>query len=178
MTVPQNSFTYRMGAAFPGDVNRSHPASIEPVLNDKTLPVLKPGMAAMINSAKTGVRQAGTADTVASALYGIAVRAFPMQDPGSAGVFGAVDEGVSSLPKDDVIDVCRDGYIMVQLPVGATCGKGDPVWVWIAVSGSGHVQGQFEVVSATTSTMSVLNATYNGPPDANGFAEVIIRNSP
>jgi hypothetical protein len=178
MTVPQNSFTYRMGAAFPGDVNRTHPVSVEPVLNDKTVPVLKPGMGALINSAKTGVRQAASGDTTAMALYGIACRAFPAQDPGSAGVYGATDLGVASLPKDDVIDVCRDGYIMVQVPVGATCGKGDPAFLWVAASASGHVQGQFEVAASAGNTNALSNVIFNGPPDANGYAEVHIRNNP
>jgi hypothetical protein len=178
MTVPQNSFTYRMGAAFPGDVNRTHPTSIEPVLNDKTLPVLQPGMAALINAAKTGVRQAAATDTAAGMLYGIAVRAFPRLDTGLGAAFGASGEGTGTLPADAAIDVCRAGYIMVQVPVGATVGKGDPAFLWVAASGSGHTQGGFEVAASAGNTMALNNVIFNGPPDANGYAEVQIRQSP
>ncbi len=172
VTVPQNSFKYRMGASFPGDVNRTHPASVEPVLNDPTLPLLFAGLACLINAAKTGVRQFAAGDTAVTKIYGVGVRAFPIQQQVADGVWGYQQQGLQSLPAGTPIDVLRDGYIMGL--VNGTPGKNDPVFVWCAASSGAHVQGGFEQNTSGGNTAAVTNAFFNGPPDANGYGEVVV----
>lgn len=171
--IPQNSFLYRMGASFPGYVNRLHPANVEPVLNDPTLPVLQAGLACLINSAGNGVRQVGAGDTAVTKIYGVAVRAFPIQDPGLAdNQWGGVGQGPAALPAGTPIDVLRLGYIGCF--INGTPKKNDPVFVWVAASAAPHIQGGFEAVASAGNTAAVTNAFFNGPPDANGYGEAVI----
>jgi hypothetical protein len=172
VAVPQNSFSFRMGAGFAGDVNRTHPASVEPVLNDATNPVLTAGLGCVINAAKNGVRQMAAGDTAVTRIYGIAVRAYPIQDPGTSAAYGAQAQGSQLLPSGQAIDVIRDGYINV--PVVGTPGKGDPAFIWVAASGGGHTQGGFEAQASGGNTATLANVFFNGAPDSNGIAEVVI----
>lgn len=177
LTVPQASFKYRMGAAIPGDVNRTHPASVEPNYNDATNPVLQAGLACVVNSAKNGVRGMASGDTGVTTIYGVAVRAYPLQQPTGDASFGAQAFGLENLAAGAAIDVIRDGYVMVQIPSSQTPGKGDACFIWVAASGSGHVQGGFENATSAGNTASITNAVFNGPPDANGYVEILIRNN-
>lgn len=172
VAIPQNSFTFRMGAGFPGDVNRTHPASVEPALNDATVPVLTAGLACLVNAGKNGVRQVAAGDTAVTKVYGVAVRAYPLQDTGTSSSFGAVSQGTGSLPSGQAIDVLREGYINVPI-VGAPK-KGDAVFVWCAASGAGHTQGGFEAAASAGNTAAITNAYFNGAPDTSGFGEIFV----
>jgi hypothetical protein len=171
--IPQNSFKYRMGAGFPGDINRAHPASVEPVLNDATNPVLTSGLACVINATGDGVRQMAAGDNGVTKLYGIAVRAWPLQDPGTAdNQWGGSGQGVAALPAGVPIDVMRLGYINTF--INGAPKKNDVCYVWVAASAAPHIQGGFEAASDGGNTATIANAFFNGPPDANGYGEVII----
>lgn len=172
VTIPQNSFGFRMGAGFQGDVNRSHPASIEPNLNDAVAPVLSAGLACLVNAAKNGVRQVAPGDTAVTKLYGVAVRAYPLQDTGTSNAYGATGQGSEALPAGQAIDVLRFGYINV--PINGAPGKGDPVFVWVAASAGVHTQGGFEAAANGGNTAAVTNAVFNGAPDSNGIGEIVV----
>src|SRR2546429_14565 len=87
------AFAFRMGAGFPGDVNRTHPASVEPALMSNT-PVPFYGFPVVIAADGTnGVRPIGVGDGALTTIYGVAVRPFPQQ-AASGGVFGAQGFGV------------------------------------------------------------------------------------
>src|SRR5271170_8003134 len=74
------AFTFRMGAGFVGDVNRTHPVTIEPCLIDPTYPALNYGVAVLADqAAPNGVRGLQTSDSGITAIYGITVRPFPLQ---------------------------------------------------------------------------------------------------
>lgn len=178
-TIPQNSFVYRMGAGFPGDVNRAHPANVEPVLNDSVNPVLQPGLGCILNASSTGVRSMAAGDTGITKIYGVSVRSFPSQDPGvNDNQFGGIGQGSAGLPVGSAIDVMRSGYINAYI-AGAVL-KGGAVWLWIAASFGAHIQGGFEAGASGGSTVALTNAMFNGPSDlsqsagAAGYGEIIV----
>lgn len=166
------AYQFRMGAGFPGDVNRTHPASIEPCLADTTTPPTAFGQGVLINSATQGVRPFGAADASATAVvtYGVTVRPYPFQQS-SASNFGAAALG-SAIPPAGAIDVLRAGYIMAQVPAGQTPVKGGAVYIWCAASSGSHVQGGFEASASAGNTALIANATFNGSPDASGNVEI------
>lgn len=117
---------YRMGAGFAGDVNRTHPASIEPAKLDGTSPPTFFGQAVLANPADNSVKAFGVSDDSAlTEIYGVTVRAFPIQQMtgGLSASFGG-----GGIPAAQPIDVLKLGYILV--PVVGTVRKGDPVFVW------------------------------------------------
>ena len=174
------AFQFRMGAGFPGDVNRSHPAWIEPCLIDSVSPPLFFGEAVVIDTAAdagiNGVRPlvAGDhSDATPLVVWGYNVRPYPFQQAAATN-YGATAIGAGAPPAFGVTDVLRGGYIMTQIPTGQTAAKGGAVYVWCTASTGAHIQGGTEAVYSSTNTVLVANATFNGPADASGIAEIII----
>lgn len=167
------AFTYRMGAGFVGDINRSHPFSAEPCLIDAAAPPLGYGLAVLADPTTNGVRQLAAGDAGGVYIYGVTVRPFPTQQQsgGMSSAFGSVAPPVSG-----VIDTLKHGYIMVPIvnTGGAPAAKGGAVFVWAAASGGGHLQGGFETAATGGSTIALPNyvATFNGPADASGIGEL------
>jgi hypothetical protein len=173
MKTQDVAFTFRMGAGFPGDVNRTHPASIEPCLIDASAPPTAFGQAVLVDATTQGVRPYASgdqSDTVASG-YGITVRPYPFQQS-SASNYGATAIGAGAPPVSGVIDVLRAGYIMANLAAGGSPNKGDPVYIWSKANSGAHVLGGFETSYSSTNTTKLLNATFNGTPDASGNVEI------
>lgn len=169
--VRDAAFQFRMGAGFPGEVNRTHPASISPALNDATNPVLAPGMACIATTSNT-VRQLAAGDTALTDIYGVAVRAYPFQ-VAAASNYGSQAFGAAALVANQMIDVLELGYILVQVPAGSTATKGAAVYLWCAASTGAHVQGAFEVGASGGNTAALSNRwSFNGPCDATGIVEV------
>jgi hypothetical protein len=171
MKTHDAAFPFRMGAGFPGDVNRTHPASIEPCLIDASAPPTAYGQAVLVDATTQGVRPYASgdqSDTVASG-YGITVRPYPFQQS-SASNFGAASFGAATPPVTGVMDVLRAGYIMA-LVVG-TAVKGAPVYVWSEASTGTHTLGGFEAVYSSGNTTKLANATFNGGSDASGVTEI------
>lgn len=167
------AFAYRMGAGFAGDVNRTHPATIEPTLIDASAPPTLYGQPVLVDPTTQGVRPYASgdqSDTVASG-YGFTVRPYPAQQS-SASNYGAATLGAATPPASGAIDVLRAGYIMVNLPAGGSPVKGGAVYVWSKASTGAHVLGAVEAAFSSTNTTQVLNATFNGSPDASGNVEV------
>jgi hypothetical protein len=164
------AFQFRMGAGFPGDVNRTHPASILPCLADPTNPPLLFGEPVVTVAASNGVRALLSSDTALTAIYGITVRPYPSQSSATAFGTGGPDS-YYGFPIG-AVDVLRSGFIMGTLGGSVAATKGLPVNVWIAASTGTHVQGTFEASVTAGSTIPVANAFFNGPADANGVVEI------
>lgn len=164
------AFQYRMGAGFAGDVNRTHPFSVEPCLIDPANPPTFYGQAVVIG-ANNAVRAVADGDDALTAIYGITVRPFPFQQ--SSGGMSA-PFGVATPPVSGVIDVLRLGYIMV--PIVGVPNKGGPVYVWADAAGGGQIAGGFTTDNTAGSTIGPLtgSSTFNGPPDASGIGEVYL----
>lgn len=169
------AFGFRMGAGFTGDVNRTHPASIEPVLINAANPPLLFGQAVKVDATSQGVSPLGAGDTALTNVYGVTVRSFPTQQS-SGSNYGAAALGSAVPPATGTSDVLRSGYIMVQLSNNAwpNAKKGSPVFVWVAASSGNHVQGAFEdtVSAGNTCALDTAKYTFNGTPDANGVVEL------
>lgn len=168
------AFTYRMPAGFPGDVNRTHPASIEPSLTNQTNPPTRYGDPVIVDAATNSIRKLIATDTTVTKIYGALVRPFPIQAASSSGNYGAQGLGAAVPPVgvQVVQDVLRYGYILAS--VVGTPTKNGPVYVWIAANSGNHVQGGFEAAANGGNTVAISNAYFNGPPDASGTTEVVI----
>ncbi len=167
------AFNYRMPAGFAGDVNRTHPASIEPGLPDVTNPPQFYGQCVTIDATSGNVRRIGVVDDSAlTDIYGVAVRAYPIQQMtgGPAAAFGA-----GPVPTNQPVDILKSGYIMA--PVNGVPKKGDQVFVWAKPAAGADLPGQFRTTASGGNAIALpLNSySFNGGPDANGICEVIIR---
>ena len=166
------AITYRMGAGYAGDVNRTHPASIEPVLIGASDYPDAYGQAVLVDAANA-VRKLVSGDSAITDIYGVTIRPFPVQQS-SGSNFGAATLGAAVPPTAGVLDVLKDGYIMVNLPFGGTTKKGDPCYVRIAATSGNHIQGAFEAAADGGNSIKVLNAKFNGIPDASNNVEIIV----
>jgi hypothetical protein len=174
------TFTYRMGAGFAGDVNRTHPASIEPVLLDQTVGATPTGygIPVLYSANNLGVRMINPAtDAAITRIDGILVRPYPFQQATATGVYASVpfSSGANAnfggvIPY--VGDILKSGYIMVF--VVGTPAKGAPVFIWVAAASGNHVVGGWEAVASGANTIQLDGKSYfNGPPDANGITELV-----
>ncbi len=173
------AFQFRMPAGFPGDVNRTHPFSVEPCLIDDDDPPTIYGQPVLADTAENSVRQykaSDQSDSVVSNPYGFLVRPYPTQQS-STNNFGAAAFGSATPPTAGVDDVLRSGYIMAQLNiVGATTTKGGRVYVWAAATSGDHIQGGIEIeASGGDTTLLSDNVLFNGPADGNGVVEISVR---
>ena len=159
---------FRMGAGFAGDVNRSHPASIEPVAVMPTSPPTAYGQAVVGDVASQGVRPLQVGDSGTS-IYGVTVRSYPTQQT-VGGMNAAI--GFAYANPTGVQDVIKRGYVLV--PVVGVSAKFGPVYIWTAASTGAHFTGGFEAASSGGNTALLANATWNGGPDATGIAELIL----
>lgn len=165
-----NSFQFRMGNNFPGDVNRSHPASIEPCVADASAPPSYFGDVGVYSTTGT-VRALTTSDT---AISGITVRPFPFQQSTTSSAYGGTVYGVGSPVANVPMDLLKSGYIMVKVNSNATgIVRGSLVYVWKAASSGVHVTGQFEGTDPSSNGFVVPYAYFTGPADANGYAEIL-----
>lgn len=167
------AITYRMGAGYPGDVNRAHPAGIVPRLQDAANPVRLYGDPVVYGATVGTVRGVIAADQAASTkIRGVAVRPGNISQTagGMASTFG-----VAAPPQSAVaIDVIEDGYVIVKCN-NAAAGQpqlGGAVFVWCAASAGNDVQGGFTGRTSAGNTFPVANAEWAGPVDANGYAEL------
>jgi len=162
------SFKYRMGAGFLGDVNRTHPASIEPNFPDPTNPPTFYGQPVVVNSATGCVRAILATDSALTAVYGITVRPFPYQQTQAQSLTQPFGGAIP--PTKQAIDVLKSGYVIVGV-YGATV-KGGSVFVWYAAAAGNHVQGGFEAATSAGNTFQLTannNAYFNGAPDVSAI---------
>jgi hypothetical protein len=167
------AFTFRMGAGFPGAVNRSHPCNIEPALIDTTsgAPPTFYGQAVVADAAApNGVRVPKTGDT-AALIYGVTVRPFPTQQASATSLNAAYGNIAPPNPAQP-IDILKSGYIIVTLQGAAPTFKGTPVNV-CTIAGTGYVAGGFsaDTVSGTFVTLD-SKSYFNGPEDASNIVEL------
>lgn len=166
------AFTYRMGAGFPGDINRTSPFSALPGLVNTTTPPRAYGDPVLVNAADSSLRGvvSGDGSTTPAAIYGVLVRPFPTQQQtgGMSTALGGREPG----PISGVADFLTQGFIMSKLPAGASVAKGGVVYVWCAATSGNNIQGGLVAAANSTNTLTVTNARFNGPADANGNVEI------
>ena len=166
------ALTYRMGAGNPGDINRAHPFSAVPRLQDSAQPVRLYGDPVLYSATAGTVRSFVAGDTAVTKIKGVLVRPAAISQT-TGGMTASFGTGVP--PQGSVaIDVLEDGYIMVKCNnFGASpCKLGDPVYVWCVANSGNHVQGGLENAASAGNTAAIANAEWVSPPDANGNAEI------
>lgn len=164
------AFQFRMGAGFPGDVNRMHPASIVPGLLDTVNPFRAYGEAALFGSANN-YRPVIAADQSSTAIKiaGVIVRPYPTQQM-SGGINSPI--GAAVPPASGSADFLHAGFIMVKMKAGVVVKKGDPVFVWATATETVNIQGEFQAAATVSKTVPVSNARFHGPADAAGNVEL------
>lgn len=170
------SYGYRMPAGFPGDVNRTHPASILPGLMTPTVAnkIRLYGDPCLIDTTQNAYRGLLASDTAVTKIDGILVRPYPTQQA-TGGMSAAI--GTAAPPDGPgVIDVINEGFVMVRCNNFAAQQptKGGAVFIWVTASSGAHVQGGFESVANGANTIPVSNCKWNGPTDSNGITEIQI----
>lgn len=166
------AFAFRMGAGFAGDVNRSHPASILPGLNDPTNPATAWGQPLLMNGAANSYRSILTTDDAITDIDAVLVRPYPVQE-GSGSNYGAAPFGGGGpVNPGQPLDALVSGFILVA--VNGAVQKGGKVYIWVAASTGLHVLGGFEAAASDGNTIELASTKiyYNGPADANGIAEL------
>jgi hypothetical protein len=165
------AFTYRMGAGFAGDVNRTHPFSVEPCLIDSAAPPTAYGQAVVIAAGTNAVRPVAAGDNALTGIYGVTARPFPTQQM-SGGLSSPFGNQVP--PTSGIIDVLRLGYILVQM--NGTPNKGAPLNVWAAAAAGGDLPGQFTTSTTAGDFIGPLagSSSFNGPPDVKGIGEIYL----
>lgn len=171
VTTNDVAFQFRMGAGFPGDINRTHPFNAEPALMNTTTPIRLYGDPALIDGATNSYRGFTTTDTSVTKLDGILVRPYPTQQT-SGGMSSAI--GAATPPTSGVIDILTDGYIMAKCNNFAVSPptKGGAVFIRTAATAGNLVQGGLHAADDGANAIQVTNAMWNGPADANGVAEL------
>lgn len=167
------AFTFRMGAGFAGDINRTHPFDAVTERQDVSDPITRYGNGCLMDTVNGTVRAviAGDqSDATPIILYGLLARPYPTQQSNTSQALG--DGTPPTAPA--LLDVLTEGFMMVKV-VGTPTKRG-AVYVWCTASTGNHVQGGFEAAADAGDTVRVLNAYFNGPPDANGVAEIRIWN--
>jgi hypothetical protein len=165
------AFTFRMNTGFPGEVNRTHPASIEPCLIDVNSPPTAFGQPCVVDATTQGVRPLAAGDTALDSIYGFTVRPYPTQQQ-SGGMSSSFNS--QTPPVSGIVDVLRSGYILTPLsnptvqPV-----KGGRVYIWIAASSGAHVQNGVEAAATGGSTIELdEKSSFNGSAGPDGICEV------
>ncbi|UNA00768.1 hypothetical protein ZHS_12 [Edwardsiella phage vB_EpM_ZHS] len=169
------SYNLRMPAGFPGDVNRTHPASILPGLTNPTNPPRLFGDAVLIDTATNSYRALLAGDTAITKVDGILVRPYPTQQQ-SGGMAASIGAAPGPLG-NQVCDVLNEGFIIARCNNFAAQQptKGGAVYIWVAASSGAHVQGGFESVTSAGNTAGpITNLKWNGPTDGNGITEIQI----
>ena len=171
-TVSGTAIQFRMNAGFPGAVNRSHPASIEPVLIDSSAPPTLYGQAVLIDATTEGVRPMVSGDQADTDCYGVTVRPYPLQQNSTT-----PNLYTATPPTSGLMDVLKNGYIMIGFnKTGSAPVKNGQAYIWTAATSGAHLVGGWETgaPSGNGCLISTPNRTYyQGGWDANDVGELV-----
>lgn len=164
------AYGFRMGAGFPGDVNRSL-SSIVPNLTDSTDVIQAYGNPVLNKTSSNLVKGFVAADSTTPVICaGFCVRPMPSQQQAQSNFNTAI--GAAAPPTSGVVDIIKRGFVMCKLPAGVSVTKGGLVYVWFAVTSGNNIQGGLVGAASAGNAALITNAKFNGPADANGNVEV------
>lgn len=157
------AFTFRMPYGIPGDISRASSGAntVEAQAFGATaFPAY--GVPVKLSSG-TVVPIVTTGDTV----YGLLVRPYPITGPSASDPIGT-----SVPPTSGVANVLRRGYMTVKVQLGAaSCALGSTVYIRYQNPSGSQIVGGLEGAS-TGNTYTLTGATFMGPADSNGNAEI------
>lgn len=162
------SFTFRMPAGIPGDVNRAESAIIEPqaITSIANGGPSTYGIAVLIDATTGLVRLPTTGDT---GVYGFLVRPYPAQDPTQTPALGI--SGPSGVQAG--CSVLKQGYISVALQNTTAAVKDGTVYVRISGTSGTLFAGGVEA-AAGSGLIALTNAYFMGPADSGGITEIAV----
>ncbi len=158
------AYTTRMPAGFPGRISREDSLTVETHVIDSNSPPTVYGQPAKLVSGKL---QAAGAD---ADVYGLLVAPYPTQS-------ATTGLGAATPPTSGLADVLRRGYMTVAVARGtAVAGPAGTVSYRTTTNG-GALAGQYEgddtnVGKGDSDCIELTKATWMGPADANGIAEL------
>jgi hypothetical protein len=159
------AYQFRMPAGFAGDLKRAEVATIETQQIDSATPPTVFGVPVKLVAGK--VQPINNSADTAALVYGINLRAYPIQGNGSDPL------GTSTPPTSGVTDILKRGYVNVLLGGSTAAAKGGLVYVRVATPSVGKPLGGFEAASDSTNTVVLPSSCYfTGPADAYGITEV------
>lgn len=174
------AFGFRMPGGIAGDINRMHPASVEPCLIDSAAPPTMYGEAVLATAdALNAVRPFAAGDAAVDTIWGVTVRPYPASQGGTVVAPGAASAfGSGTPPATGVIDVLRSGYMTVKIPAAeaALAFKGGAVFVRCAAAAADDPIGGFKAQddAGNATALDVKRYQFNGPADANGNVELCV----
>ncbi|AOY96862.1 hypothetical protein BKK79_35810 [Cupriavidus sp. USMAA2-4] len=161
------AYTYRMPAGFAGDLQRAEVATVETQQIDSSAPPTAFGVAVKLVSGK--VQPINSGSDTAAAVYGVNLRAYPIQTNGSDPL------GTSTPPVAGLTDILKRGYVNVQLNGATAAAKGGTVYVRVANASAGKPIGGFEAAADGANTVAMPASWYfTGPADAYSITEIAI----
>ncbi|CAN0620494.1 conserved protein of unknown function [Burkholderia multivorans] len=161
------AYQFRMPAGFAGDLQRAEAATVEPQLIDSSAPPAAFGVAVKIVNGK--VQPINNAADVAASVYGVNLRAYPIQGNGTDPL------GTSTPPTSGVTDVLKRGYVSIALGGTAAAAKDGTVYVRVAAVAAGKPLGGFEAAADGANTVAMpANWYFTGPADAYGITEIAV----
>ncbi len=147
------AYTFRMPAGFAGDLQRADMgATIETQLIDSNTPPTAFGVPIKMVGGKV---QPIAANDPASVIYGVNLRAYPIQGNGTDPL------GTSTPPTSGVVDVLKRGYVNVQLNGSTAAAKNGAVYVRVGNASTGKPIGGIEAAAENT-VASAANAGNTG----------------
>lgn len=164
------SYSYRMPAGIPGDVNRIASATIETqnvTPQGTTGAPTAYGIPMVVDGTAGNVGNMRTMTSSDAVPYGFLVRPYPTQssqDP----------LNVSTPPTQGFVDILKRGYMTVTLNGPTAAAKGGAVWIYLGTTNATHaVLGGVEAATAAGQTsIQVANSYFMGPADSNGIVEI------
>ena len=158
------AYLTRMPAGIPGAVSRQGSGTTieQNIIYTVTPPTLY-GVPLAIDPTTGQVRAIKAADTAAS-VYGILVRPFP-SNSSQSGI------GASVPPISGICDVCKRGYMNVQVNGATVPAKNGAVYVRTIV-GTGAIIGGIEALADGVNTFVMTGAYFTGVSDATGIGEI------
>jgi hypothetical protein len=159
------AFTYRMPYGIPGDITRASSGALTvegQAFGATAFPAY--GLPAKIVS---GVMVPISANN--DVVYGLLARPYPITGANASDPLGA-----SVPPTVGVANIMRRGYMAVKVQLGgASCALGSSVYIRYQNPSGSQIVGGLEGAS-TGNTYQLTGATFMGPVDSNGNAEICL----
>jgi hypothetical protein len=169
------SLTYRMGAGYPGDYNRTAAGqTITPEAANPSFPIPAYGLPVKYVSSGSGIGPIVNGDTSA-VVIGVLMREFPSQamPPNTYGAGQSLSVPPVP-PTQGPLSVMRRGFCVVNVNAGSSAAavKGNPAYIWTAAASTGHLVGGIEATEVPGSTILFPGATFRGGVDSSGNVEL------
>jgi hypothetical protein len=169
------AYSYRMPSGIPGECTRISASIIETQIVTPTGTTGAPtayGVPMVVDNTGGNVGNMRTLNSGDTTIYGALVRPFPTGAAPQSGQLNSSGIGTSTPPANGPCDILRFGYMNVLLSGTTAAVKGGQVYVWTAAASGAHIVGGWEAANPSGSGISIPQAFFIGPADANAITEI------